>query len=110
MLSLNEKDKTDVHLEPVRRASSNEEGEVLDTNIENENEVFRTGVDGVEFRTMSWQRAVLVFVKYTVATGILGIPSSLNTLGAVGGGFNIVGWGAMNACMCQVLSCTRIYH
>jgi len=41
--------------------------------------------------------------KYTVTTGILGIPTALNTLGAVGGSFNILGWGAMNACMFEAI-------
>jgi hypothetical protein len=61
-------------------------------------EVFKKDTDGVEFRTVTWQRATIIFVKYTVATGILSIPSALNTLGAVGGALNVVGWGAMNAC------------
>lgn len=98
MSSINEKDKADINLKPVRRSSSIDEGEISDTQLESEHEVFRTGLDGVEFRTISWVRAVIIFVKYTVATGILGIPTALNTLGAVGGAFNVVGWGAMNAC------------
>lgn len=73
-----------------------EKGEVSDT--DEAREVFKKNVDGVDFRTVSWKRAVIIFVKYTVATGILGIPSALNTLGAVVGGLNVVGWGAMNAC------------
>lgn len=94
---LNEKKIAEVVIPtPPSRSPSIEEGNFVDPS--EEREVFKKNVNGVEFRTVSWQRATIIFVKYTVATGILGIPSALNTLGAVGGGINIVGWGAMNAC------------
>jgi hypothetical protein len=99
MSKVNEKTESDVISAPVSDSPSPVEGEVHDFDMQGEREVFKTGAGGVEFRTMSWKRTVVVFVKYTVATGILGIPTALNTLGAVGGAFNIIGWGAMNACM-----------
>jgi hypothetical protein len=61
-------------------------------------EVFKKSADGVDFRTVSWQRAVIIFLKIQVATGVLSIPSALYSLGAVGGGLSIVGWQAMNTC------------
>jgi hypothetical protein len=92
-----EKDIAKVNgLTPTSQSIEDHEGVVGD--VREDREVFKLGIDGVEFRTVTWQRATLIFVKYTVATGILGIPSALNTLGAVGGALNVVGWGAMNAC------------
>jgi hypothetical protein len=61
-------------------------------------EVFR--VDGqVEYRTISWQRLIIILLKVTVATGILGIPGSMGSLGAVPGTLLILGWLMVNTCM-----------
>jgi len=32
------------------------------------------------------------------ATGVLGIPSALYSLGALPGALSVVGWGALNTC------------
>lgn len=61
-------------------------------------EVFRKGVDGVEFRTVSWQKATLLFVKIEFAMSILAIPAALGALGAVGGGLSIIAWTTLNTC------------
>ncbi|KAK5120930.1 hypothetical protein LTR85_005714 [Meristemomyces frigidus] len=92
----------------VSKSPSIQEGTSTDS-VE-EREVFQREVDGVNFRTISWQRATIIFVKYTVATGILGIPSSLNTLGAVGGGIIIVGFGAMNAYTSVIAGKFKLNH
>lgn len=93
-------EKTDnINTDHVLMNPSISEGKLDDCEEDHEQlEVFKKNVDGVEFRTVSWKRAVIIFVKYTVATGVLSIPSSLNTLGAVGGGLNVLGWGIMNTC------------
>ncbi|KAH9900513.1 transmembrane amino acid transporter protein-domain-containing protein [Xylariomycetidae sp. FL2044] len=77
-------------IEPSREPSLLQ-GDVDDpeANLE-QYEVFKKTADGVDFRTVTWQRAVLIFLKCQVATGVLGIPGSLYTLGAVGGGLSIV--------------------
>ncbi|GIZ40608.1 hypothetical protein CKM354_000394000 [Cercospora kikuchii] len=60
-----------------------------------DNEVFRT--DGeVNFRTVGWPRASVIFLKVIFATGVLSIPVSMVSLGAVGGALNVIGWGAFN--------------
>ena len=59
-------------------------------------EVFTKGANVVDFRTLSWPRAAIIFLKILFATGILAIPTSMNTLGAVGGALSVVGWGALN--------------
>lgn len=61
-------------------------------------EVFKTSADGVDFRTITWQRLIIILLKVQVATGVLSIPSALGSLGAVPGAICIVGWQALNTC------------
>lgn len=61
-------------------------------------EVFQETSEGVNFRTVSWQRATVLFLKIQFAMSILAVPSSLGTLGAVGGALSIVGWQTLNTC------------
>jgi hypothetical protein len=42
-----------------------------------EQEVFQITEDGVDFRTVSWPRAAIVFLKILFATGVLSIPSAM---------------------------------
>ncbi|KAF4635905.1 hypothetical protein G7Y89_g2197 [Cudoniella acicularis] len=72
--------------EPVVRDPSLKKGSVSDE----EHEVFKANVDGVDFRTVTWQQAIIIFIKTQIAIGVLGIPSSMNALGAVGGGLCVV--------------------
>ncbi len=66
-------------------------------------EVFKVTADGVNYRTLTWQRLILIFLKVQVATGVLGIPSALGSLGAVPGAIVIVGWQALNTCKLYLL-------
>jgi amino acid permease len=61
-----------------------------------EHEVFKKTEDGVSFRNVGWFKACIIFVKVLFATGVLSLPSSLYSLGAVGGSISIVAWGAFN--------------
>lgn len=61
-------------------------------------EIFHDGAEGVRFRTVSWQRATVVFLKIQFAMSILAVPGALATLGAVGGALSIVGWMVLNTC------------
>jgi hypothetical protein len=61
-------------------------------------EVFQKVEGGVDFRTVSWQRATVIFLKVIFATGVLSIPSAMYSLGAVGGSILIVVFGALNTC------------
>jgi len=61
-----------------------------------ENEVFKKTHEGVNFRTVGWPRAAVIFLKIIFATGVLSIPTSMYSLGAVGGALSVVGWGALN--------------
>ena len=71
----------------------NEKGDILEAH-----EVFQQTTDGVNFRTVSWQRATIIFLKIQFAMSILSVPGSLATLGAVGGALSIVGWEILNTC------------
>ena len=83
------------NVEPNRSSS---DGEVFDVNAPEEREVFKTLSEGVEFRTVTWQRAIIIFLKVQIATGVLGIPGAFGSLGAVGGVLSVVGWQALNTC------------
>ena len=72
--------------------SSVEEGDLKESV---EHEVFQKGVDGVEFRTLTWQRASVIFLKVLFATGVLSIPSAMFQLGSVGGALCIIGFGLL---------------
>ncbi|KAH0842108.1 hypothetical protein FOPE_07741 [Fonsecaea pedrosoi] len=61
-------------------------------------EIFKDGHEGVKFRTVSWQRATIIFLKIQFAMSILAVPGALATLGAVGGALSIVGWQILNTC------------
>lgn len=76
--------------------ASIEEGVV--TNAEDQQEVFRTDADAVDFRTVTWQRLIIILLKVQIATGVLSIPSAMGSLGAVPGALIIVGWQALNTC------------
>ncbi|KAI5369951.1 Putative amino acid transporter, transmembrane domain-containing protein [Septoria linicola] len=77
-------------------ASTADQEVAVGTVIErDDDEVFRT--DGeVNFRTVGWPRASVIFLKIIFATGVLSIPTAMVSLGAVGGALNVVGWGALN--------------
>ncbi|SPO06523.1 related to neutral amino acid permease [Cephalotrichum gorgonifer] len=59
-------------------------------------EVFQPTADGVNFRTVGWIWATMIFLKMTFATGVMTIPSAMYSLGAVPGALNIIGWGALS--------------
>lgn len=71
-----------------------EKAEILEAH-----EVFQQTTDGVNFRTVSWQRATIIFLKIQFAMSILSVPGSLATLGAVGGALSIIGWEILNTCL-----------
>jgi hypothetical protein len=82
----------------MMRETSFEAVKVSDDEDPEKHEVFQKVTDGVDFRTVTWQRAVIIFIKTQIAIGVLGIPGALYSLGAVGGGLLIVGYQALNCC------------
>ncbi|KAH0334441.1 amino acid transporter, partial [Aureobasidium melanogenum] len=83
---------------------------VADTQLEQSREVFQAHIDGVEFRTVSWQRACVVFVKINFAMSILSIPAAMAALGSVGGSLSLVGFTALNIYTALVLGDYRLKH
>ena len=71
---------------------------IADTQIGESREVFQAHIDGVEFRTVGWQRATVVFVKINFAMSILSIPAAFGALGSVGGSLSLIGFTALNVC------------
>ncbi|EPE25402.1 hypothetical protein GLAREA_01314 [Glarea lozoyensis ATCC 20868] len=71
---------------------------VIDTQVGDveDHEVFKKTADGVDFRTVSWPRATVIFLKIIFATGVLSIPSAMYELGALGGALSVIGWGLLN--------------
>ncbi|KAF7545310.1 hypothetical protein G7Z17_g9278 [Cylindrodendrum hubeiense] len=82
-----------------------EKGDMYETH-----EVFKDSADGVNFRTVSWQSATIIFLKIQFAMSILSVPGSLATLGAVGGALSIVGWEVLNTYTAIVLGDFRNRH
>ena len=72
-------------------------------------EVFKKD-EGVDFRTVSWPRACIIFLKITFALGILSIPTAFYTLGAVGGALSMTGWLLLNTYMAVVQGNFRNRH
>ncbi|KAK7431950.1 hypothetical protein QQZ08_001569 [Neonectria magnoliae] len=82
-----------------------EKGDMYETH-----EVFKDSTDGVNFRTVSWQRATIIFLKIQFAMSILSVPGALATLGAVGGALSIVGWEILNTYTAVILGDFRNRH
>lgn len=94
----------------------NEKASVGDTELGSprdsteEHEVFKKTEDGVSFRGVGWFKACIIFVKVLFATGVLSLPASLYSLGAVGGSLSIVAWGAFNTYSFVILGNFRKKH
>lgn len=77
--------------------------------LDDDGEVFRKGAN-VDFRTVSWQKASVIFLKIMFATGVLSIPTAMVSLGAIGGALNVVGWGALNCYTAMIQGDFRNSH
>ncbi|KXH46108.1 hypothetical protein CSAL01_09680 [Colletotrichum salicis] len=73
-------------------------------------EVFKDTEDGVQFRTVSWQSATIMFLKIQFAMSILSVPGAFATLGAVGGALSLVGWHVLNTYTAVILGEFRNRH
>ncbi|KXJ96108.1 transmembrane amino acid transporter [Microdochium bolleyi] len=59
-------------------------------------EVFKKNEGQVDFRTVGWVHASVIFLKVIFATGVLTIPSSMYVLGALPGAINVICWQFLN--------------
>lgn len=79
----------------MRSASGSvEDGKMA--NAEDNFEVFKRGEGTVDFRTVGWIQASVIFLKVIFAVGVLTIPSAMYVLGALPGAINVLGWQALN--------------
>ena len=51
---------------------------------------------GVNFRSVSWMKACILFTKVLFATGVLSLPTAMYALGALPGALEILAWAALN--------------
>lgn len=75
-----------------------------------DHEVFKRTQDGVDFRTVGWVKASAIFLKIMFAVGVLSIPQSMYSLGAVGGSLSVVAWGIFNTYTGIILGNFREAH
>lgn len=73
-------------------------------------EVFQSTADGVNFRTVGWFKAGVLFLKVVFAVGVLSLPTTLDTLGAVGGTLCIFGFGLFNTYCFVIIGNFRERH
>lgn len=83
-------------IQPSLNLSNSNHEPLKTTSSDDEFEVFKKTGHGVDFRTVSWQRASILFLKILFATGVLSIPAAMYTLGAAPGALLIVGFGMLN--------------
>lgn len=85
------------HEKTIHLSQDSPDPEVLEGKVDDleEHEVFQK--DGeVNFRTVGWPRASVIFLKVIFATGVLSIPTAMVSLGAIGGALNVIGFGMLN--------------
>lgn len=85
-------------IEPAEGTASSVKNGVLVDDDNQTQEVFKPSDGGVDFRTVTWQRLIIILLKVQVATGVLGIPGAMGVLGAVPGALSVVGWQILNTC------------
>ncbi|KAH8810727.1 transmembrane amino acid transporter protein-domain-containing protein [Xylogone sp. PMI_703] len=86
------------------------DSEVAASDEYEEHEVFKKTTDGVNFRTVGWFKACVIFIKVMFAVGVLSLPSCMYSLGAVGGSLSIIGWGLFNTYCFVILGEFREKH
>jgi hypothetical protein len=90
-----EKLQHDAQSDVEHDASGPTAGGIFNADDNEEFEVFKTTA-GVNFRTVEWPRATVIFLKVIFAVGVLTIPTAMYDLGAVGGTLSVLGWGLLN--------------
>ncbi|KAI3395897.1 hypothetical protein diail_682 [Diaporthe ilicicola] len=79
---------------PARSSGSIDAGKL--ENADDAFEVFKKGEGTVDFRTVGWVHASVIFLKVIFATGVLSIPLAMYVLGALPGAINVLGWQFLN--------------
>ncbi|KAI1629550.1 amino acid transporter [Exophiala viscosa] len=105
-----EKNAAAIDNDAIGRATSDDIAPVEKVNALEAREIFHDDSEGVKFRTVSWQRATIIFLKIQFAMSILAVPGAMATLGAVGGALSIVGWEVLNTYTAVILGDFRNNH
>jgi hypothetical protein len=77
---------------------------------DDEGEIFQKTGHGVDFRTVTWQKASIVFLKILFATGVLSIPAAMYALGAAPGALLILAFGMVNTYVGRIQGNFRNMH
>jgi hypothetical protein len=77
---------------------------------EEDGEVFKKNVDGMEYRTVGWIKTFFLMFKVQFSLGILSIPAVFGPVGAVPGSLLIIGWGSFNTYSAFVQASFRNRH
>lgn len=95
---------------PADSTSPASDSEVAGETEYEDHEVFKKTRDGVDFRTVGWFKACVIFIKVMFAVGVLSLPSCMYSLGAVGGSLSIIAWGLFNTYAFVILGEFRERH
>ncbi|KAH8901825.1 hypothetical protein BR93DRAFT_904942 [Coniochaeta sp. PMI_546] len=95
-MSTSDMEKTEAIVPLPQRNSTSSGDAVKVEDTEDAFEVFKREGAGVDFRTVGWIQASVIFLKLIFATGVLTIPSAMFVLGAFPGAVNVLGWQALN--------------
>ncbi|KAJ5131613.1 neutral amino acid permease [Penicillium atrosanguineum] len=88
-----------------------ESGEIsVEKVTKDEFEVFQRGEGHVDFRTVGWLKAAIIFTKILFATGVLAIPSTMYVVGAVPGAILVVLFCVLNTYAGYILGNFRNAH
>lgn len=82
----------------------------VEKEVNDDHEVFKKTTEGVDFRTVGWVKASSIFLKVMFAVGVLSIPTTMYSLGAVGGSLSVIAWGLFNTYTGMILGDFREKH
>ncbi|WVF66414.1 hypothetical protein IAT40_001154 [Kwoniella sp. CBS 6097] len=80
------------------------------TEQDDREEVFKSNVNGQNYRTVSWYSSFALMFKVLFSVGILSIPGVFAYVGALPGTLLVIGWGLFNTYGGFILGAFRLRH
>ncbi|WRT68118.1 uncharacterized protein IL334_005093 [Kwoniella shivajii] len=77
---------------------------------DDQGEVFKTNVNGENYRTVSWYSSFALMFKVLFSVGVLSIPGVFTLVGALPGALLVIGWGLFNTYAAFILGAFRLRH
>ncbi|WVQ94030.1 hypothetical protein IAU59_001108 [Kwoniella sp. CBS 9459] len=77
---------------------------------DDQEEVFKSNVNGENYRTVSWYSSFALMFKVLFSVGILSIPGVFAYVGALPGALLVIGWGSFNTYGGFILGAFRLRH